>query len=113
MNTKITTHDHAPAPYHTLDQLALSRAADCEDTDNPTQSWRTAELNQMRSDYDKLSEQLLRAEKQADLDKRKLLGELMTSEYLRKKAEAERAACLLMLGMLMLIAIVAAVGGVA
>lgn len=107
----ITTHDHAPAPYHKLDQLALARAADCDDTDNPVQPWRMAQFEQLEADKKKLEQQLQDAEKQADLNKRELLGQLMTSEYLRKKAEAERAACLMVLGMLILTAIVAAFGG--
>ena len=99
MKPTITTHDHPPASYHKLDALALSRAADCDDLDHPAQSWRDGQMNELRSDNEKLQEQLIRAEKQADLDRRAAVAHQLNLEYMLHKAEAERTAAVLLLAM--------------
>lgn len=103
MKPTITTHDHAPAPYHALDTLALLRAVQQDEKDDeldsPVQSWRDGQMNELRSDNEKLQEQLIRAEKQADLGRAAAEMEKSNLEYLLHKAEAERTAAVLLLVM--------------
>lgn len=97
MKPTITTHDHPPASYHKLDALALSRAAECDDLESPVQSWRDGQMNELRSDNEKLQEQLIRAEKQADLDRRAAIARQLNLEYMLHKTQAERTAAVLLL----------------
>lgn len=95
--TRITTHDHAPAPYHTLDMLALSRAADCDDTDNATQAWRNEQLDDMRSDLNKILLIIEDQQKQKQLDAEMTQIKLINAQYSLGKARAERTAAVLLL----------------
>lgn len=106
----ITTHNHAPAPYHQLDQLALARAADCEDTDNTTQVWRNERCEQLESDKKKLEQQLKDAERQAELDRRHAISVQSNLEYQLHKAEDERAACVLVILLIVVAAVMTTCG---
>lgn len=106
MKPTITTHDHAPASFHRIDALALSRAADCDDTDHPVQSWRMAQYEQLESDKKKIEQQLIDAEKQADLDRANARIKQTNTEYQLKKAQAERLACLIALVVIVVLAFV-------
>lgn len=101
MNTKITTHKTPPASYHTLDALAVLRAAQQDEKDDeldcPVQSWRMAQVDQIEAEKKELEQQIKDAEKQADLDRQAMQLKLTNTEYQLRKAQAERMACVIAL----------------
>ena len=90
----ITTHDHAPASFDQVEQLALDRAE--SDAFEVAQTFANCRKPPL-TDAQKLADKLVECQKQADLDRAALLLRLNETEYQLHKAQAERLACVIAL----------------
>ena len=94
--THITTHDHAPASFDQVEQLAVDRAeSDAFEVAQTFASCRKPPL----TDDQKLADKLVAAQKQAELNRAAAATEKSNLEYMLHKTQAERTAAVLLLVM--------------
>ena len=90
----ITTHDHPPASFEQIEQLAMDRAeSDAFEVAQTFASCRKPPL----TDAQKLADKLVECQKQADLDRRAAIAHQLNLEYMLHKTQAERTAAVLLL----------------
>lgn len=96
MKPTITTHDHAPATLEQIEQLALDRAE--SDAFEVAQTFANCRRkSQQLTDAQKIADQLIACQKQADLDRRAAVAHQLNLEYMLHKTQAERTAAVLLL----------------
>ncbi|MFZ3192078.1 MAG: hypothetical protein WA154_02590 [Moraxellaceae bacterium] len=94
----ITTHDHAPASFEQIEQLAMDRAE--SDAFEVAQTFASCRRkSQQLTDAQKIADQLVACQKQAELNRAAAAMEKSNLEYMLHKAEAERTAAVLLLVM--------------
>lgn len=102
MKPTITTHDHAPATLEQVEQLALDRAE--SDAFEVAQTFACCRKPPL-TDAQKLADQLVAAQKQAELDRGMLRFQLNEAQYQLHKTQAERTAAVLLLVMFVAVTI--------
>ena len=94
MKPTITTHNHAPASFDQVEQLAMDRAE--SDAFEVAQTFANCRKPPM-TDAQKLADQMVAAQKQAELNQAALQDQLTNTQYQLHKAQAERLACVIAL----------------
>lgn len=96
MKPTITTHDHPPASFEQVEQLAMDRAE--SDAFEVAQTFANCRRrSQQLTDAQKLADKLVACQKQADLDRRAAIAHQLNLEYMLHKTQAERTAAVLLL----------------
>ena len=91
--THIVMHNHAPASFDQVEQLAMDRAeSDAFELAQTFASCRKPTL----TDEQKLADKLVAAQKQAELDREMLLIQLNEAQYKLHKTRAECTAAVLL-----------------
>lgn len=96
MKPTITTHDHAPASFEQIEQMALDRAE--SDAFEVAQTFANCRKPPL-TDAQKLADKLVAAQKQAELNRAAAAMEKSNLEYMLHKTQAERTAAVLLLVM--------------
>lgn len=92
--THIAMHNHAPASFEQIEQLAMDRAeSDAFEVAQTFASCRKPPL----TDAQKLADKLVECQKQADLNRAAAAMEKSNLEYMLHKTQAERTAAVLLL----------------
>ncbi len=90
----VTTHDHAPATLEQVEELALDRAE--SDAFEVAQTFANCRKPPL-TDAQKIADQLVACQKQADLDRRAAIAHQLNLQCMLHKAQAERTAAVLLL----------------